>query len=263
MPTHWTEKLFIEESDLFRATIEARLQKTPEEIVGLIELFNLHGVPEDGLILDLGCGIGRVSVPLAKNGYNVVGVDISPPYVQRANEYAEGEGVSDRAQFIVGDIREISKALSGYSNGFDAVISMWTSMGYWYEETDVNILRQSLSLTKPSGFFIMQTASRDGLVKRFQARDFVEMKDGLVMLMERTLDLETSRMVDYWTYYQREGNDLRYLNRLEINHRVYALHELIEQFQGAGWSYVASYGGLDQRLFTMNTFSMVIVAQRP
>jgi SAM-dependent methyltransferase len=259
---HWTERLFVEDSELFRAAIEARFEKTPEEIDGLVDIFNAYDIPGEGLVLDLACGIGRISVPLAKLGYQVVGFDLSPSYIGFARDYAEREGVSDRTRFIVGDMREVEKVLSEYHEGFDAVINMWTSMGYWDEETDLSILRQCLGLTKSSGFFFMHTVNRDSLVRRFQARDFDIDEDGLVVLMERTLDLETSRMVNFWSYYRKEGEDLRFLNRMEINHRVYSLHELMTQFSDAGWMVVEAYGGFDQRKLTTDTFSMVLVAQK-
>lgn len=261
MPTHWTEKLFIEDPDLFRASIEARFERTHDEINCLIDLFNQNNVPRDGLILDLACGIGRISIPLAENGYNVVGLDISPSYIQRANEYAIEDGVSDNTRFVIGDMRKLASILSDYA-GFDAIVNMWTSMGYWDEETDLNILRQSLILTKPGGLFVMHTANRDTLIRRFQARDFSFGDDGLVVLMERELDLESSRMINFWSYYRREGEDLRFLNRMEINHRVYSLHELKDQFQDAGWKVLESYGGFDQQPLSTDTFNMIIVAQR-
>ena len=261
MPTHWTEKLFIEDPDLFRASIEARFERTQDEINCLIDLFNQNNVPKDGLILDLACGIGRISIPLAENGYNGVGIDISPSYIQRANEYAKENGVSDNTRFVIGDMRKVASELSDIS-GFDAIVNMWTSMGYWDEETDLNILRQSLTLTKPGGLFVMHTANRDTLIRRFQARDFSFGDDGLVVLMERELDLESSRMINFWSYYRREGEDLRFLNRMEINHRVYSLHELWDQFQDAGWKVLGSYGGFDQQPLSTDTFNMIIVARR-
>lgn len=261
MPTHWTEKIFIEDPDLFRASIEARFERTQDEINCLIDLFNQNNVPKDGLILDLACGIGRISIPLAKNGYNVVGIDISPSYIQRANEYAKEDGVSNNTRFVIGDMRKVASELSDYS-GFDAIVNMWTSMGYWDEETDLNILRQSLTLTKPGGLFVMHTANRDTLIRRFQARDFSFGDDGLVVLMERELDLGSSRMIIFWSYYRREGEDLRFLNRMEINHRVYSLHELKDQFQDAGWKVLESYGGFDQQPLSTDTFNMIIVARR-
>jgi len=261
MPTHWTEKLFIEDPDLFRASIEARFEKTQDEINCLIDLFNQNNVPKNGLILDLACGIGRISIPLAENGYNVVGIDISPSYIQRANEYAKEDGVSDNTRFVIGDMRKVASELSDYSE-FDAIVNMWTSMGYWDEETDLNILRQSLTLTKPEGLFVMHTANRDALIRRFQVRDFSFGEDGLVVLMERELNLESSRMINFWSYYRQEGEDLRFLNRMEINHRVYSLHELRDQFHSAGWEVLESYGGFDQQPLTTDTFNMIIVAQR-
>jgi len=261
MPTHWTEKLFIEDPDLFRASIEKRFEKTQDEINCLIDIFDQKNVLKDGLILDLACGIGRVSIPLAKNGYNVVGIDISPSYIQQAIGYAQAENVSDKTHFIVGDMRKVASELSEYSS-FDAIVNMWTSMGYWDEETDLNILKQSLTLTKPRGLFVMHTANRDALIRRFQARDFIFGDNELIVLMERELDLETSRMINFWSYYRKEGEDLRFLNRMEINHRVYSLHELRNQFQDAGWTVIESYGGFDKQPLTTDTFNMIIVAQR-
>ena len=47
-----------------------------------------HGGP----ILELGCGTGRVTIPLASNGFEVVGIDISPSMIQRANANAKQKG---------------------------------------------------------------------------------------------------------------------------------------------------------------------------
>ncbi len=262
MSKHWTEKLFIDNSELFKTTIEERFEKTDMEVKGLTKLFDEYNVPESGLIFDLACGIGRISIPIAKKGFNVVGIDISPSYIQRANEYAKEEGVSEKTRFIVGDMREVVTVLKDYTDGFNAVINMWTSMGYWDEITDRSILTQSLSLTKPGGVFIIHTANRDSLVKRFQARDFVYGENGLVLLMERKLDLETSRMINFWSYYKEDGGDLRFLNKMEINHRVYSLHEMKKLLQDAGWKYLSSFGGFDQKPLTTDIFSMIVVAQR-
>ena len=77
--------------------------------------------------MDLACGIGRHSTPLAKSGFRVVGIDISPEYVAKAEDLAATEGVSGSWRFITRDMRRLKEYLGGYR--FDAAICMFTSLG--------------------------------------------------------------------------------------------------------------------------------------
>ena len=61
-------------------------------------------------VVDIPCGQGGVSVPLAKKfKVNVTGYDILPNYVRYAREYAKEKRVSHLCQFRVADIREVAK----------------------------------------------------------------------------------------------------------------------------------------------------------
>jgi SAM-dependent methyltransferase len=53
-------------------------------------------------IADLGCGLGRHSIELARRGYRVTAVDISPALVEEARRRAEAAGVG--VAFHVGDM---------------------------------------------------------------------------------------------------------------------------------------------------------------
>ncbi|MFY2251107.1 class I SAM-dependent methyltransferase [Priestia megaterium] len=44
---------------------------------------------ESGIILDLACGTGRATIPLAKAGHSLIGVDIHPSMLQEAQKKAE------------------------------------------------------------------------------------------------------------------------------------------------------------------------------
>src|SRR5262245_42996944 len=59
-----------------------------------------------GPVVELAVGTGRIAVPTAKAGVQVIGVDESPGMLAVAREYAEREGVSDRLDLRVGDLRE-------------------------------------------------------------------------------------------------------------------------------------------------------------
>jgi SAM-dependent methyltransferase len=57
-----------------------------------------------GPVVELACGTGRISVPLAKAGVHVIGVDASARMLEVAREYAAMEGVE--LDLRLGDLRE-------------------------------------------------------------------------------------------------------------------------------------------------------------
>ncbi len=118
----------MENAELYLPFLEQAKERATDEINALARIFNENDVPEGGSVLDLACGIGRHSVPLARLGYRVVGVDLSPLYVEKAGEYAAGEDVE--AVFIEGDMLQVPGSLEEYAS-FDAIISMFTSHSYY------------------------------------------------------------------------------------------------------------------------------------
>ena len=83
-------------------------------------------------ILDVGCGNGRIAIHLAKHGFKVVGIDISPLYIRDASRRAREFQVEDRVEFVVGDAREVDSILREHR--FDAALMYWTSMlGYYVD----------------------------------------------------------------------------------------------------------------------------------
>jgi len=123
MEKHWTEKMFIDAAPFFSADLELRIERAREEVKSILTIFKEFEVPSNGLILDLCCGIGRHSVALAEEGYEVVGVDISPYFIDRAKEYSESRNVGHLCDFIVGDMRQIAEVLNSHGERFDAVIN--------------------------------------------------------------------------------------------------------------------------------------------
>ncbi len=83
---------------------------------------------EGGLrtILDLGCGTGNHAFPLARRGYDVVGVDRSEAMLERAR--AKGGDV----ELLLGDVREIR-----LGREFDAVLILFAVLGYQLANDDV------------------------------------------------------------------------------------------------------------------------------
>ena len=115
----------------------------------IVGQFNELGIPEGARVLDAGCGIGRHSIELAKRGYEVVGFDISPLYLEEARRAADAAGVTVR--LVKGDMRDVGHAL-GEEKPFQAVVNMFTSHGYYRKDDRLEILsRDCADYVRPRG----------------------------------------------------------------------------------------------------------------
>ena len=262
MEKHWTEKMFIDAAHLFGSILDERVERAKVEILGLVKIFSEFHVPSGGLVLDLACGIGRHSVELAEKGYKVVGVDLSPAYINRAKEMADDRDVSHNCDFKVGDMRRISEVLKSYKKKFNVILNLYTSIGYYNEETDKRMLIQLLELTAPKGVLVIETANRDWFIRHFRPRDIVQIGDDLILVEERKLNLEKSRMESVWIYYRQKNGDLKHLDTIETDHRIYSLHELKRLVEESGWTYQTCYGGFDSEPFTTDSNRMALIAQK-
>lgn len=61
---------------------------------------------KDAKILELCCGTGRLTIPIAKDGYNISGVDYTPSMIERAKAKAFQSKL--KINFIEADIRTLN-----------------------------------------------------------------------------------------------------------------------------------------------------------
>lgn len=257
---HWTEEFFVKHSTQYRKTLEFLRDRAQYQADALITLFNQHDVPEDGLILDHCCGIGRHSVLLAEKGYNVVGVDISPEFIERAKEIALEMKVQDNCSFKVGDVRKLDEVLEGET--FDAVINMFTSLGYYDDQTEIQILGKIREATKTDGVLIIDAANRERMIRNFIPAYYEEYEENQVYLVKNHLNLEKSVLEKEWTIYEKDGEDLKHINTTYITQRILSLHEQIRFLAEAGWTYDEVYGDFDLSPFSVNARHMITVSKR-
>ena len=62
---------------------------------------------QSGAVLELGCGTGRLALPLMKSGAPLVGIDRSDAMLGIARVKARRAGLAGRARFVRGDIRRL------------------------------------------------------------------------------------------------------------------------------------------------------------
>jgi SAM-dependent methyltransferase len=254
---HWTEETFIENPLLFIPELLGRLGKAEEEARQLKSIFGELGVPKNGLVLDLACGVGRHSIALAKHGFRVVGIDISPEYVAKAEELAAMEGVSRRCRFVTGDMRRLKDFLGGHR--FDAAICMFTSLGYYDAETDRDVLTQVKDLSTERGVLVVEMMNKSYAEKSLTKKKY-SMGGEMLRLEESSFDKEASRLRAVWRLYRPRGPDLEYVGSIRFDNRLYTRRELMELAESAGWENNRVYGGLDKHEFKEDSKKVVLMA---
>ena len=105
------------EAKHFSGSVGQFFQTTQEELV-----MNMIS-PHDATILDVGTGTGRLAIPLALRGAEVVGLDASEEMLRRAGEKAGG---LPNLEFELGDARQLRFP----ARSFDYVISFRTLMHF-------------------------------------------------------------------------------------------------------------------------------------
>jgi len=254
---HWTEETFIENPLLFIPELLGRLEKAEEEATQLNRIFDELGVPENGLVLDLACGIGRHSIALAKQGFRVVGIDISPAYIAKAEELAAVEGVSGRCRFVTGDMRKLKEFLGGHR--FDAAICMFTSLGYYDAETDRDVLTQVKEVSTGRGVLVVEMMNR-GYAEKSLTRRKYSIGGEMLRLEESSFEEEASRLRAVWRLYRPRGADLEYVGSIRFDNRLYTRRELVELAESTGWENNRVYGGLDRGEFREHSKKAVLIA---
>lgn len=114
-------------------------------------------LPVSGRYLDLGCGQGRLSIPLAKwcaNKGKVIGVDFSKIAIEQARQYASESGLSNIDYYTV-DILSFLKEKN--PNSFDGILLL--EVTYVLPEY-CSVLKEIKRILKPGGLLFVSFRSQ-------------------------------------------------------------------------------------------------------
>ena len=87
----------------------------------VFEAIRLLQIGEKDRVLDLYCGIGNFSLPMARNAQHVLGVEGEMQQVQRATDNAQQNGI-DNCEFRCADLGKVDGSESWLNAGWDRVL---------------------------------------------------------------------------------------------------------------------------------------------
>lgn len=231
-------------------------------------------------IVDLGCGTGALSIPLAKQGYEVYGIDLSEDMLAVAQQkMQEGE----RAQLFPagGSIAWLHQDMREWElhRPVDAVISMCDCINYLLEEEEVaQTFVQVFEGLNPGGTFVFDVHTPYQLQAYAEEQPFFLNEDDIAYIWTSELDEERCEIEHALTIFVKEepyhdsGNPLpsqppegqerfRRIDELHVQ-RAYDLAWMKQQLQAAGFRDIETYGDFAWKPVTDTTQRAFFVARK-
>jgi SAM-dependent methyltransferase len=113
--------------------------------------FVMRHLRRPGRVLDLGCGTGRATIPLAHAGHQVVGIDLSQPMLAVARRKANDAGAL--VDFACGNIVDLS---AFRDESFDAAVCLFSTLGMIAgRDARLCALIEALRVARPNGLLIL------------------------------------------------------------------------------------------------------------
>jgi len=244
----WAKNVFVKNAKLYELVLEGMWEKGEEDAVAISSYLEEKGL-RGCRVLDAPCGIGRVATPLARLGFEVAGIDLSPHLVGVAEKKAAASGVPPgRAKFYVGDMRDLGSRFP--QGGFDAILNVFTSIGYGSEEDDLRFFSEARSVTRPGGLLLISGLRNRDYIARNPSQNVYEESRRLLVLDTYAFDSGRSREKGVWRFYLKlgkGGEELRFAGEFPVDIRVYSPHELAPRLEATGWSVKETYESFTSR----------------
>jgi ubiquinone/menaquinone biosynthesis C-methylase UbiE len=218
-----------------------------------------------GQVLELGCGTGRISLPLARAGVRLVGVDRSAAMLDRAARRARAldrKKQGPRLRLIRADIR----ALPFRSERFSAVLAPYGILQSLIRDSDLAAALESVArVLKPGGLFGLDLVP--DVPKWREYREKVQMKGKAaggahLTLVESVRHDRRKRLTIFeQVYRERRGRETRE-HRFDLTFRTLPIPLMAQRLARAGFSIEAALGDYRGKPWDERADVWIILARR-
>ena len=205
------------------------------------------GLPRGARILDVACGYGRHAAELSHRGFRVIGVDLSRAMLDEARRrFREGP----RLRFVCGDMRRLD-----FEAEFDAVISFFTSFGYFGPGQNEAVLRRMARALRHGGRLLIyhRNPAHDAELPR---RTWYRAGPHRLVLEDRRFDPRT-KVTDCRQLVIGARRDRTLRRRFRV--QEFSLAEWRLMLGRAGLRLVRAYAGYDGRSYRPASSERLIV----
>lgn len=207
-------------------------------------------------ILELCCGTGRLTLPIARDGYDIWGVDYTPSMLERAKIKASGAGLAIR--FIEADIRALD-----LQEKFDFIFIPFNSIHHLYKNEDLfNTLEGVKQHLAKGGLFLLDCFNPD---IRYMVESEKEQKviagytggDGREVLIKQTMRYENATQINRIRWHYFINGKFHSVQPMDM--RLFFPQELDSYLERAGFHVIHKFGSFEEEAFSDNSEKQIYV----
>ncbi len=218
---------------------------------------------QDGRILELGCGTARVSLPVARTGARVVGVDRSDQMLARARRRLKRLRMPVPLSLVRADIRALPFPTA---SDFSMVMAPYGILQSLVDEDDLGATLQSVArVIRPGAIFgidlVSDVPAWDEYKRRVRMRG--RMAGGSQITLVESVRQEPAKKLTIFEqeYTERRGSRKR-VQRFSLAFRTLPLPEMMARVESAGFAVDAVLGDYDGRPWDMRADVWLILARK-
>ncbi|MFP2996298.1 class I SAM-dependent methyltransferase [Spongiivirga sp. MCCC 1A20706] len=211
---------------------------------------------KEARILELCCGTGRLTIPIAKDGFNITGVDITFSMLETAKAKAVEAGLE--IEFIQEDIRTLN-----LSEQYDLIFIPFNSIHHLYKNEDLfktlavvkDHLKENgtfiLDCFNPNIQFMVEGEKQQRVVTKYKT------DDGREIMIQEIMKYESASQINRIEWHYFINGEFDSVQSLDM--RMFYPQELDSYLKLNGFTIVKKFGSFEEELFHDNSEKQIVV----
>jgi SAM-dependent methyltransferase len=216
-----------------------------------------------GPVLELGCGTGRIVVPLGRAGAQVIGIDRSEAMLARARQRVRRAKLQGRVQLIRGDIRHLP-----FRHDFPLVVAPYGILQSLLRERDLKATLEAVrDVLEPGGTFGMELVadlpSWREYRKRVSLKGWRGRAGGAHVTLVETVRQDAARKLTIFDqeFTERRGR-IRRTHHFSLAFRTLKVPQMVKRLEKSGFDISAVLGDYKGRAWDARADVWIILARR-
>lgn len=211
---------------------------------------------KDAKILELCCGTGRLTIPIAKDGYNISGVDYTPSMIERAKAKAFQSKL--KINFIEADIRTLN-----LQEKFDLIFIPFNSIHHLYKNENLfEVLKVVQNHLKEKGLFLLDCFNPNiqYIVEKEREQQVIAeytTNDERNVLIKQSMHYESATQINHIKWHYFINGEFHSIQNMDM--RLFFPQELDSYFKQAGFNVIHKFGDFTEEAFNNDSEKQIYV----